>query len=661
MEWHHFIAVDDVVTLSATGTDANTGKIYIGNAYTEWRFYTSGSGTLNINVADGYELVSASGQIGSSNFGAPSNVDFTISSNKVAYNPSSNFNVKSLSITYKKASATPVEPTSVTITNKPSSNFEIDDTLQLNAVIEPSNAVATISWKSNNTSAVTVTDSGFITAKGAGFATITAYIDANSNNSPDTTETKDTCVITVNEPVVVTTPLSEVINLSYTSLTGTGGSAITNEQAVSKVACNNSHITAVKVSSIYDGNGNGGAYPSTAGFLKTGTSSAAGQIKFTLDGLANKVEILCHDFYKPSEQYPTNSNTFSVNGSDTQLAPYNTEATFDTLTFELDEASNVITIDINNRAFIKSIRISYIDPNIVPTADTYLNNASLATILEATDNTSQATTASVTFSQLGLENSIQYTDPFSLDENISVTFAGGTDDGKYYTTGSGIRTYGNGTITVASTTDNITKIVFTWSGSYKPDSASVASVGTYAIDTGTWTGSAKSITLTRPSGSGHWRLQSVVVTYGGDVSLSAVSLQFGATIAKVDWDNIEAEYGIQDYGVMIFRTTVEYIDVVPTVENYYRGGNTVAIFNRGSNVAPTNEDGYYTFTARVRITSPNNYGLVFCAASFIVTGDGEYHFFCETKKSVNMLASEYISSGYNGLSNAALNVLAGLN
>ena len=97
------IAIDSVVTATATGTDANTGKVYVGTDYTEWRFYGSGSGTLKITVASGYTLVSAKGQIGTTNYGAPSEVEFTISGNSVTYTTGSNFNVKSLEIVYQAA------------------------------------------------------------------------------------------------------------------------------------------------------------------------------------------------------------------------------------------------------------------------------------------------------------------------------------------------------------------------------------------------------------------------------------------------------------------------------------------------------------------------------------------------------------------------------
>lgn len=117
----------------------------------------------------------------------------------------------------------------------------------------------------------------------------------------------------------------------------------------------------------------------------------------------------------------------------------------------------------------------------------------------------------IIFANLGLKNGVQYTDPFD-GGNFTITFAGGGNDGKYYDTGSGVRTYGGGTITIASTSYRIKEITFTWDGSNAP-TEDVANPTGYSSSTKKWTGSANSVTLTRPSGSGNWRLQSVTVTY----------------------------------------------------------------------------------------------------------------------------------------------------
>ena len=99
------IALDSVVTAKAEGTDSNTGKIYIGNTgTTEWRFYKSGTGTIKIELAAGYVLVSAKGGVATSNYGDPTDTEFTIADNKASYtNTSSNFNIKTLEVVYKAA------------------------------------------------------------------------------------------------------------------------------------------------------------------------------------------------------------------------------------------------------------------------------------------------------------------------------------------------------------------------------------------------------------------------------------------------------------------------------------------------------------------------------------------------------------------------------
>ena len=121
---------------------------------------------------------------------------------------------------------------------------------------------------------------------------------------------------------------------------------------------------------------------------------------------------------------------------------------------------------------------------------------------------------SITFADLGLENGVQYTDPFDGGD-FTVTFSGGANDGKYYTTGSGIRVYGNGSMTVAAKSGNLSQITITFSGAYKPETADVVDNGTYDPETGVWTGSAASVVFTRPAGSGHWRIQKVEAVVGG--------------------------------------------------------------------------------------------------------------------------------------------------
>ena len=140
----------------------------------------------------------------------------------------------------------------------------------------------------------------------------------------------------------------------------------------------------------------------------------------------------------------------------------------------------------------------------------------------------------VTFSSQGLSNDTQYSSPFTNAADINtfqVQFGGGGNDGKYYNTGSGIRTYGGGTVTVTALNSNtLTEVVFVFSGSSY--AAATDNIDDYTLDdaTGTWSGSASSITLTRPSGSGHWRLQSVQATIsgGGDPEPETITVSYNA-------------------------------------------------------------------------------------------------------------------------------------
>lgn len=128
----------------------------------------------------------------------------------------------------------------------------------------------------------------------------------------------------------------------------------------------------------------------------------------------------------------------------------------------------------------------------------------------------------IVFSKLNLENGVQYSEPFD-GGNFTVTFAGGGNDGKYYSTGSAIRVYGGGTMTVAAkSTSKLAKIEIVFDGTNKPTTSDVVDGGTYNPENGTWTGSASSVVFTRPTGSGHWRINSIAVTYDNSGTLPPI-------------------------------------------------------------------------------------------------------------------------------------------
>ena len=117
------------------------------------------------------------------------------------------------------------------------------------------------------------------------------------------------------------------------------------------------------------------------------------------------------------------------------------------------------------------------------------------------------------FSAQGFQNGIQYN---TVEGSImTVTFGDGGNDGKYYDTGNGMRIYGDGYVKI-SASKTITQIVYTFATTKGHAPAEDFSISTGSFSSGatsTWTGSSKEVVLTRNTGSGHWRLQKVEVTY----------------------------------------------------------------------------------------------------------------------------------------------------
>ena len=155
------------------------------------------------------------------------------------------------------------------------------------------------------------------------------------------------------------------LTLDFTGLTQQGVEITEDALAVFQGAASGTGLTAVTLTKVYDGNGTGGAFPNSAGFLKCGTGKVDGALELAFDKKVTKVEITCHDWYTKSDNYPTNSNTIAVNGGAAQLAPYTTDATMGVLSFDLATASENVSIVLDNtgsscgRAFISKIVVTF--------------------------------------------------------------------------------------------------------------------------------------------------------------------------------------------------------------------------------------------------------------------------------------------------------------
>ena len=237
---------------------------------------------------------------------------------------------------------------------------------------------------------------------------------------------------------------------------------------------------------------------------------------------------------------------------------------------------------------------------------------------------------SIVFGNLGLENGVQYTSPFDGGD-FTVTFAGGGNDGKYYTTGSGIRVYGDGTMTIKAKSGTLTKILITYDGSNKPESADVVNVGSYDKETGMWTGNASEVVFTRPSGSGHWRVKAIATgddAQGPDKPTEGQTPETSLTVARA----LEIINGLADGATTDFT--------------YYVKGKVVEITNKGTTFSFTigeTADATTTITA-YRLKGLENKDIV--DQNFMKVGDDVVLYGVLMKYVKDQAVTPEVTSGY---------------
>ena len=532
-------------------------------------------------------------------------------------------------------------------------NLEVGET----ATISSRNAESNITWTiangaiaSLNKTTTANNENVTVTALSAGTTTITATSGGNSA----------TCQITVTDSGSSTGECVKVASYNFSS-GNNSTSEYTNTNALLQ-RFTNSAVSGTGLSDIVTGISDvekvyAGWTDYLSYGLKLGTSKANGGFTTTLSRQVSKVVV------KVAGWEATDS--IGVGDADPQTpgVAYGSANSIKTLTFEITPTSSV-EFDFYKRGFIQSIDF-YAEETVSDNPRNHLNNATPVSYLAAneTPNALSSTMDYMIFSLEGLSNGVQYSDPFEIAEGVTITFSGGAHDGKYYNTGRGIRTYGSGSITVECD-EGITQIIYTWddsSSDYVPDD-DYSNVGTYDTSTYTWTGSATSVTLTRPSGTGHWRLKAVEVTHNyQSMSVNNVKMRFGASIPVDDWYDIEESWDVDYYGVMFLKydtlhNTYGYSSIAEAYEHGIRPRADVCT-DDGEMPLPVN--GNLVFTARINITSEDNYDVVYVAAPYLVI-DGTHYFLDEMAYSVRSMAEAYLESGGSTLSDDALQILAGI-
>ena len=142
-------------------------------------------------------------------------------------------------------------------------------------------------------------------------------------------------------------------------------------------------------------------------------------------------------------------------------------------------------------------------------------------------------------------------------------------------------------------------------------------------------------------------------------NIDYVAIKYTTKIAKYAWDAIADDYGISEFGMMVFGSRKE---TPLTVEEKFEAEldqnnpTTVRVVNADTYGLTLDEDGdYYSFTVKV-VVSASNYDVKFCVAPYIVV-NGTHHFLDNLTPSVNYLASNGLVE--SDLSPEALAALAG--
>ena len=586
-------------------------------------------------------------------------IDFPSWANAIWGTVDANGNYNSTPTTY----ATPATDTIGSSTVAPTfgiSNTQLRLEVGETATISGRNAESNITWTVANGAVASLdqtttqnNENVTVTALAAGTTTITATSGGDSA----------TCQITVTDSGSIST--GECVKVaSYDFSTGNNStSEYTNASALLQrfedSAATGTGLSDI-VTNVSDVNK---VYAGFSGYLnyglKLGTSSLNGGFTTALSRQVSRVVVKTAGW--------TATDTICAGDANPQTpgVAYQGTNPIKTLTFDITPSSSV-EFDFDTRGFIQSIDF-YAEETVAPdNPRNHLNNATPVSYLVANETPGGTSNKMdyIIFSLQGLTNGTKYSQPFEIADGVTITFSGGANDGRYYNDGSAIRVYSNGTISVRSDT-NITQIIYTWdtadSSSHVPDD-DFTSTGAYDVSSCTWTGSATEVNMTRPNlGSGHWRLKAVQVTYETQsVSVSNVKMRFGASIPVQDWYDIEESWDVDYYGVMFLKydtlhTTYGYSSIADAYEHGIRPRADVCT-DDGETPLPVN--GNLVFTARINITSEDNYGVVYVAAPYLVI-DGTHYFLEEMEYSVNSMAQEYLDNDLDStLSNAALTKLA---
>ena len=181
---------------------------------------------------------------------------------------------------------------------------------------------------------------------------------------------------------------------------------------------------------------------------------------------------------------------------------------------------------------------------------------------------------------------------------------------------------------VSTSQGTISKIVITYSGKYAPNGTADYKVdgGSYNYSTKTWTGEATSVKLTN-TGSDHWRIQAVDVTYNVSTGLPTTT-SFGA-----DYDNQTFSFvdgASAGFTPPIAKCTTK--DVTGTVAYSSSDKDIVTVDNGGKLKFTNTKFGTATITATFTPNDKDKYAV--STATYTVINTQLYNGIADFKKAI---------------------------
>ena len=534
---------------------------------------------------------------------------------------------------YPANGGTPVQPTGITL-NKATASIEVGRTTQLVASLQPYGATGTVTWTSNNTSVATVSNSGLVTGKAVGDATITATCGTYSAS----------CTVTVAEAV---------------NIYGTLENPLTVTEARQLIDDNNGSLTPEKM--YVKGKVSSGSFNSQYNnFNDLWLQSEDGKTAQYFDLYHAELDSSVPDKYTdPTELVGKEVIAYGYGKK------YNS-------TYELAPQNNNVN---------KPVILSVIEPGALEKTPKELieetdTATSLAYRYNKTETGNVAVTDTLTRETTGIDNGVtNYSDWTYTSATSSVSYAGqsaGDKDSIQLRS----KNSNSGIVVTANSGSKVSSVSVVWNNGtengrtlniYGKNSAYTAPTDLYGNNAGTLLGTIVKGTSTNFTITGDYEyiglrsdasamyLDSISIQWGGSAATyeyTDVSIRFGGLLTQDLWNDLDTEdYVITGFGVMITAVS-SYVsgtskikeqyqsavlstnepDVTESLVNYYVSKETMA--------TPVEDDDNYFWNLFCRITDLKK---VYVAAAYIKTST-EYVFFKQVKYSAKTLAADYIAN-----------------